>query len=59
MEAKEEDKRAKDKMKKYKDASRHVREQGIEVGDLVIAKRKITKHDSARKASGGPEINDN
>ena len=47
MEAKEDDKRAKDKMKKYKDASRHVREHGIEVGELVIAKRKVTNHNSA------------
>ena len=47
MEAKEDDKMAKAKMKKYKDASRHVREHGIKVGDLVIAKRKVTKHDLA------------
>ena len=47
MEAKEDDKMAKAKMEKYKDASRHVREHGIKVGDLVIAKRKVTKHDSA------------
>ena len=47
VEAKEDDKLAKAKMKKYKDASRHVKEHGIEVGDLVITKRKVTKHDSA------------
>ena len=47
VEAKEDDKLAKAKMKKYKDTSRHVKEHGIEVGDLVIAKRKVTKHDSA------------
>ena len=33
-------------MKKYKDGSRHVREHDIEVGDLVISKRKTTKHNS-------------
>ena len=37
---------AKDRMKKYKDASRHVKDHNIEVGDLVISKRKTTKHDS-------------
>ena len=47
MEAKEDDRGAKDKMKKYKDAGRPIREHGIKVGDLVISKRKITKHDSA------------
>ena len=47
VEAKKVDKLAKEHMKRDKDASRHVREHSIEVGDLVIAKRKITKHDSA------------
>ena len=47
MEAKEDNRGAKDKMKKYKDAGRPIREHGIKVGDLVISKRKITKHDSA------------
>ena len=46
IEAKEEDKLAKDRMKKYKDNSRHVRTHDIKVGDPVIAKRKVTKHDS-------------
>ena len=45
-EAREEDRRAKDKMKEYKDDSREVKEHGIKVGDLVIAKRKVTKCDS-------------
>ena len=47
MEAKEDDRRAKYKMKKYKDTGRPVREHGIVVRDLVISKRKITKHNSA------------
>ena len=46
VEAKKEDKLAKDRMKKYKDDSRHVKAHNIKVGDLVIAKRKVTKHDS-------------
>ena len=46
MEAKKEDKLAKDMMKKYKDASRHVKDPNIEVEDLVISKRKTTKHES-------------
>jgi hypothetical protein len=46
VEAKKVDKLAKEGMKKYKDASRHVKDHDIEVGDLVIAKRKTTKHDS-------------
>ena len=46
VEAKEEDKLAKDKMKEYKDDSRHVKAHNIKVGDLVIAKRKVTKQDS-------------
>ena len=47
VEAKKDDKLAKDKMKKYNDDSRHVRAHGIKVGDLVIVKRKETKHNSA------------
>ena len=46
-EARKEDKKARDNMKRYKDASRHVREHDMAVGDLVIIKRKTTKHDSA------------
>ena len=46
IEAKKVDKLAKERMKSYKDASRYVREHDMEVGDLVIAKRKTTKHDS-------------
>ena len=45
-EAKKEGKLAKQRMKKYKDASRHVKDHNIEVGDLVISKRKTTKHNS-------------
>ena len=34
-------------MKRYKDAARYVREHDKDRGDLVITKRKTTKHDSA------------
>ena len=46
VEAKKVDKVAKERMKKYKDARRHVKDHDIEVGDLVIAKRRTTKDDS-------------
>ena len=46
VEAKKVDKLAKERMKKYKDASRHVKDHDIEVGDLVIAKRRTTKDGS-------------
>ena len=46
VEAKKVDKLAKERMKKYKDASRHVKDHDIEVGDLVIAKRRTAKDDS-------------
>ena len=45
-ETREEDRRAKDKMKEYKDDSREVKEHSIKAGDMVIAKRKVTKYDS-------------
>ena len=45
MEAEKEDKLAKNRMKKYKDASRPVRDHDIEVVNLVISKRKAIKHD--------------
>ena len=45
-EAKKEDELAKQRMKKYKDGSRHVKEHDIKGGDLVISKRKTTKHNS-------------
>ena len=45
-EAKEADRLAKDTMKVYKDDNREVKVHDIKVGDLVIAKRKVTKHDS-------------
>ena len=41
------DKLAKEHMKRYKDAGRYVKEHDMVVGDLVIAKRKTTKHESA------------
>ena len=47
IEAKKVDKLAKERMKRYKDAGRYVKEHDIVVGDLVIAKRKTTKHESA------------
>ena len=47
VEAKKVDKLAKEHMKRYKDAGRYVKEHDIVVGDLVIAKRKTTKHESA------------
>ena len=37
VEAKEEDKVAKDKMKNHKDDSRNVKDHNIKVGDLMIA----------------------
>ena len=46
VETREADGQAKAKMKEYKDDSREVKEHKIKVGDLVIAKRKVTKHDS-------------
>ena len=46
FEAKKVDKMAKERMKRYKDTSRYVKDHDIEVGDLVISKRKTTKHDS-------------
>ena len=42
VEAKEEDKVPKDKMKKYKDYSRDVKDHNIKVGNLVITNRKVT-----------------
>ena len=57
MEAKNEDKLAKEQMKKFKDASRHVKDHDIEVGDLVIAKRKTTKHDSIYDPKPCKEVN--
>ena len=45
-EAREENRQAKDKLKEYKDDSREVKEHSIKAGDMVIAKRKVTKHDS-------------
>ena len=47
VEAKKDNKLAKDKMKKNRDDSMHVRAHCIKVGDLVITKRKETKHNSA------------
>jgi hypothetical protein len=46
IEAKKVDKLAKERMKRDKDKGRYVREHNIGVGDLVIAKRKSTKHES-------------
>ena len=46
VEAKNVDKLAKERMKRQKDKGRYVREHNIGVGDLVIAKRKATKHES-------------
>ena len=46
IEAKKVDKLAKECMKRYKDRGRYVKEHDIGVGDLVIAKRKSTKHES-------------
>jgi hypothetical protein len=40
------DKLAKERRKCYKDKGRYVKEHDIGVGDLVIAKRKSTKHES-------------
>ena len=45
-EAKEADRLAKDKKKVYKDDSREVKDHNIKVGDLVVAKRKVTKQNS-------------
>ena len=46
VEAKKVDKMAKERMKMYKDAGRYVKDHNIEVGDLVISKKKTTKHNS-------------
>jgi hypothetical protein len=46
VEAKKVDKMAKERMKMYKDAGRYVKDHTIEVGDLVISKKKTTKHNS-------------
>ena len=47
IEAKQVDKLAKEHMKRNKDKGRYVKEHNIGVGDLVIAKRKSTKHESS------------
>ena len=46
VEAKKVDKMAKERMKVYKDAGRYIKDHDIKVGDLVIFKRKTTKHNS-------------
>ena len=46
IEAKKVDKLAKECMKHYKDAGRYVKEHDMVVGDLIILKRKTTKHES-------------
>ena len=51
VEAREKDKREKERMKKYKDANRNVKAHNIKVGDKVLLERKSTK----RKSSYDPD----
>ena len=46
QQAREKDKLRKDKMKEYRDAGRNVRPHNIQQGDLILLKRKTTKHSS-------------
>ena len=46
QEAREQDNLAKAKMKKEKDSHRNVKENNIQQGDLVLLRRKSTKHES-------------
>ena len=46
QEALEQDKRAKERQKKYKDQKRYVGEHKIKLGDLVLLERKSTKSNS-------------
>ena len=46
VDAKKVDKLAKERMKKYKDTSMHVKDHDMPVGDLIIAEKKTNKHHS-------------
>ena len=46
QEAREQDNKAKAKMKKGKDSHRNVKENNIQQGDLVLLRRKSTKQES-------------